>query len=100
MRATISVQPAAALPTVTLTSPSDGATFVEPAEIRLTAEVVAGAAAITQVTFREGANAIGQLLATPYTLVWSNVSAGVIRSRRKLWIPSGNRQSRHQSTSR
>ena len=67
-----------ALPTVSLTAPSGGASYSAPATITLTASASDGDGSISSVEFYNG----GALLATdsvaPYSVVWSNVggSAG------------------------
>ena len=66
---------ALAPPTVTLTSPANGATYTAPATINLTASVTANGHSITKVQFYEGTTLLAEDSATPYTFTYSNVSA-------------------------
>ena len=76
MQGTIVVKPAAASLQVSLTSPVDGATFVEPANITVTANATPGASPVTMVHFLMNATPVGEVFAAPYTLTVSNLSAG------------------------
>jgi photosystem II stability/assembly factor-like uncharacterized protein len=62
--------------TVTLTSPTNGATFTDPATINLaaTASVVTGN--ITKVEFYNGNTLLATVTNAPYTFTWSNVPFG------------------------
>jgi PKD repeat protein len=63
-------------PTVALSSPSNGRSYVAPASIPLTATVATNGHAITKVQFYCNATLVGEDAAAPYSLTWSNVSAG------------------------
>ncbi len=63
-------------PVVTLTSPVDGATFVAPANILLSATATDFGGTVTQVEFFAGSNKIAQDLIAPYNVVWTNVQPG------------------------
>lgn len=63
------------VPTVTLTSPTNGATFAAPATILLNA-VVSPPGTAARVEFFAGTNRIAQDFTAPYTQVWSNVPPG------------------------
>ncbi|HAV60908.1 MAG TPA: hypothetical protein DCY13_00900 [Verrucomicrobiales bacterium] len=63
-------------PAVTLTSPSDGATFTAPASINLAATVEANGNPISMVEFLDGTQVIGQDATEPYTFSWGGVDAG------------------------
>ncbi len=64
-------------PTVSLTNPTNGAAFVEPAQITLTAAATDTDGSVTNVAFFEGlTNEIGQSATAPYAFVWTNVPAG------------------------
>jgi RHS repeat-associated protein len=72
--ATITVN---ALPTVSLTSPANGATFTAPAAITLTATASDADGTISKVEFfHGGANLIATVTTPPYTYNWTNVAAG------------------------
>ncbi|ROZ76073.1 S-layer family protein [Ramlibacter sp. WS9] len=63
-------------PTVTLTSPANGATFAAPATVNLTADANDTNGTITKVDFYRGTTLIGTSTARPYGVVWANVAAG------------------------
>ena len=62
-------------PTITLTSPANGAGYTAPATINLAANANANGHTITAVQFYNGATLLGQATA-PYNFSWNNVSAG------------------------
>jgi len=63
-------------PAVALTSPLNGASYTAPASITLAAGVTANGHSITQVKYYNGATLLGANSSAPYSLNWSNVSAG------------------------
>ena len=64
-------------PTVALTAPTSGATFAAPANITLSANASDSDGTITRVEFIEGGvNSLGTRTSAPYTMTWSNVTAG------------------------
>ena len=63
-------------PTVTLTAPANGATFIAPATISLTATAADSDGTISKVEFYNGATLLGTSTAAPYTYSWGSVSAG------------------------
>lgn len=65
-----------AAPSVSLTSPASGSTFITPADITLSADAADTDGAISQVEFFEGAHSLGAVSNPPFTLVWSNAPAG------------------------
>lgn len=67
-----------ALPSVTLTGPTNNSTFTPPATITLTAGA-GDAGGIARVEFYEGANKLGEDVNSPYQFIWSNVSSGNYR---------------------
>jgi RHS repeat-associated protein len=68
--------PANIPPTVSLTSPTGGATFTAPATITLTATAADSDGTITKVEFfHGGTNLIATVTAAPYTFSWTNVAA-------------------------
>jgi hypothetical protein len=68
-------------PTVTLTSPTNGATFVAPANILLTAVADDSDGFVTNVVFLSGTTPIAENATAPYSQVWSNVPRGVYQLR-------------------
>lgn len=63
-------------PTVSLTSPADGAAFVAPVNITLNATASDSDGTIQQVAFMANGAPIGTALSNPYTFTWNSVPAG------------------------
>jgi subtilisin-like proprotein convertase family protein len=63
-------------PTVALTSPTNGASYMAPATAELVASVTANGHALAKVQFYDGATLLGEVTSAPYSLIWSNVNAG------------------------
>ncbi len=64
------------LPTVSITSPANNASFNAPATISLTANAADADGSISKVEFFNGATSVGSVTASPYTVNWNNVAAG------------------------
>lgn len=65
-----------ALPTVSLTSPTNGASFMAPANMTLAATASDADGSITLVEFLRNGNVIGTTNVAPYTMTWSGVASG------------------------
>jgi len=63
-------------PTIVVTDPTNNATFTAPANIVLTADASDSDSTIARVEFFNATNKLGEVTAPPYTLTWSNVTAG------------------------
>ena len=63
-------------PTVSLTSPANGATATAPASFTLTANATDADGSIAKVDFYNGATLLGTATAVPYSYAWSSVPAG------------------------
>ena len=63
-------------PAVSLDSPASGAAFGSPATISLNSSVSTNGHAINYVQFFNGTNLLGVSSNAPYSLTWTNVSAG------------------------
>jgi hypothetical protein len=63
-------------PSVSLTTPTNGAAFLTPVSITLTAEASAVTSTVTTVNFYSGATLIGSDTEAPYACTWTNVGAG------------------------
>jgi len=63
-------------PSVTLTQPTDGATFTAPATVDLAATASDADGTITKVEFFNGAAKLGEDTTAPYSFTWPNVTAG------------------------
>ncbi len=63
-------------PTVSITSPSDGASFTAPANIVINAAASDADGSVTQVRFYQGTTLLGSDTSSPYSFTWSNVGAG------------------------
>ena len=76
-------------PTVSLTSPAGGATFIAPATIMLTADAADVDGAITKVEFYRGSTLIGTDTTAPYEYIWSDVDTGNYSLRAKAISDNG-----------
>jgi RHS repeat-associated protein len=63
-------------PTVSLTSPNSGQTFIAPANIAVTANATAPNGNVAKVDFFQGTTNIGTTTISPYTITWGNVTPG------------------------
>jgi hypothetical protein len=63
-------------PTVSITSPSGGASFNAPASITVSANASDADGSISKVEFYHGGTLIGTEYTSPYSLAWKNVAAG------------------------
>ena len=64
------------LPSIALTAPANGASYAAPASVSLAATVTANGHTITKVRFYNGVTLLAEDASAPYSLVWTNVSAG------------------------
>ncbi|MEH0165831.1 Ig-like domain-containing protein [Roseateles microcysteis] len=67
---------AVGVPSVTLTSPAAGNTYLAPASISLSADASDAGGSISKVEFFAGATKVGESTTAPYAITWSNVPAG------------------------
>src|SRR5207245_1787607 len=65
-----------AAPSVSLTSPTNGASFVSPANVPLSATASDSDGSISKVEFFQGVTSLGSKTSAPYSLTWSNVTGG------------------------
>ncbi|HEX2954460.1 MAG TPA: glycoside hydrolase family 48 protein, partial [Bacillota bacterium] len=63
-------------PTVSITSPLDGATLEAPADIIIGATAADSDGTVTKVEFYNGTKKIGEATTAPYTFTWTNVPMG------------------------
>ena len=63
-------------PTVTLTQPSNGATFTAPAAVNLAATASDTDGTVTKVEFFNGTTKLGEDTTAPYSFAWSGVGIG------------------------
>jgi chitinase len=63
-------------PTVSITSPSNGATFTAPASITISANAADADGSVSKVEFYNGSTKLGEDTSSPYTYAWSNVPSG------------------------
>ncbi len=63
-------------PTASITSPTNGASFAAPATITIAATASDSDGSIAKAEFYQGATKLGEDTTSPYSLAWSNVSAG------------------------
>jgi len=81
--------PANQLPTVSITSPSNGATFTSPASITITANAADIDGTISKVEFYNGTTLLNYDATSPYTYTWTGVSAGTYSLTAKAYDNSG-----------
>jgi len=72
----VGVDPARTAVTVLLTNPPNGAQYTAPATIPLQAAALTTTGSISQVEFYSGATHLGEALADPYGITWSNAPPG------------------------
>ncbi len=63
-------------PTVSLSAPANNASYTAPAAVTLTASAADQDGSVSKVEFYQGTTLLGTSTASPYTYVWSGVSAG------------------------
>jgi len=63
-------------PTVSMTSPADGAVFTAPATVTLSANAADPDGGIARVDFFAGSTLVGTATTAPYTVTWSSVASG------------------------
>jgi hypothetical protein len=68
--------PANQLPTVSITSPANSATFTAPANVTITANANDADGSISKVEFYNGTSLLGSATMAPYSYLWTNVSGG------------------------
>lgn len=68
--------PVNAPPTVSLTAPSSGSTFLAPANITLTAQAADADGGIARVEFYAGSTRLVSVSSPPFTWTWTGVGAG------------------------
>jgi subtilisin family serine protease len=75
-------------PTVTMTSPLDGAIFTAPVSIRLAADATASSS-IVRVDFFEGTTKIGSTTLNPYEVTWTTSAIGDYNFSAKVYDANG-----------
>ncbi len=63
-------------PTVDVTSPTNGSTFVEGTNLTITATATDSDGTISKVEFYQGVTKLGEDTSNPYSFIWTNVPAG------------------------
>jgi RHS repeat-associated protein len=63
-------------PTVTVSSPANGASFAAPATIVLTATAADSDGTVSKVDFYQGTTLVGTATTAPYAFSWANVALG------------------------
>jgi Bacterial Ig domain/Malectin domain len=63
-------------PTVSITSPANGATFTAPANITINATASDSDGAVSKVDFYQGTTLLGTDTTSPYSFAWNNVAVG------------------------
>jgi hypothetical protein len=65
-----------ALPTASITSPTNGQSFIAPASITIAASATDADGTISKVEFFNGATKLGEDTTSPYSFSWNDVAAG------------------------
>ncbi|MDD5688238.1 MAG: FG-GAP-like repeat-containing protein [Elusimicrobia bacterium] len=78
------------MPTASITSPSNSATFSAPANITINATATDSDGTITKVEFYQGTTKLGEDTVSPYSYAWSNVPGGSYTLTVKATDNSGN----------
>jgi len=68
--------PANQPPTVSITSPAAGASFIAPANVTINASASDTDGTVTRVDFYQGSTLIGSDTTSPYSVVWTGAAAG------------------------
>ncbi|MGB2713484.1 MAG: Ig-like domain-containing protein [Vicinamibacterales bacterium] len=63
-------------PTVSITSPANGASYTAPATVTINANATDADGTVTRVDFYRGSTLIGSDTTSPYSVSWNNVAAG------------------------
>jgi len=77
------------MPTVSITSPANGAMFTAPASIPITASASESGGSISKVEFFNGATLLGTATSSPYTFTWASVPAGTYSLTAEAFDASG-----------
>src|SRR5439155_1591757 len=72
----VTLTPSNLPPSASLTAPANGATFIGPATITITANASDSDGTVATVDFFAGTTLLGTATASPYGLTWSNVTPG------------------------
>ncbi len=72
----LTVTPVNHPPIVPILSPSNGASFVAPAQVTISANATDSDGRIIKVEFFQGSIKLGEATSAPYSFLWGNVSAG------------------------
>ena len=72
---------------ISLSNPTDGTHFVEPASLNVTADVTPGSGGVSKVEFLDGTALLGTATSQPYVFNWVNVPSGthVLTARLTDW---------------
>jgi predicted phage tail protein len=76
-------------PTVSLTTPANGANYTAPGSVTLTATAADSDGTIAKVEFYQGATLLGTDTTSPYSYAWTNVTAGSYSLTAKAYDNSG-----------
>jgi hypothetical protein len=84
--------PTDSLPTLALTSPTNGAVYTAPATIEFAADVAPNGHTVSEMRFYIGNNIkpLGVVVSAPYSFTWTNVSTGTYNLRAKVFYDSGS----------
>jgi hypothetical protein len=84
-----STEASSGLPTVSITSPANNATYTAPASITIEATASDDGGSISRVDFYQGTTFLGSDTTSPYSITWSNVAAGTYSLTAKAYDNTG-----------
>nr|WP_211326217.1 glycoside hydrolase family 9 protein [Thermosporothrix hazakensis] len=85
----IAISVGQAVPTVSITSPANNASFNAPASITITANASSAGGSITKVEFYNGSTLLGSDTSAPYSYSWANVPEGSYTLTAKAYDDAG-----------
>lgn len=74
--ASSNIVPVTVAPTVSISSPSNNATFVSPASVTINATGSDSDGSVSKVEFFQGSTKLGESTSSPYSFTWNNVGVG------------------------
>jgi hypothetical protein len=69
-------QPVVIRPSVSITSPTQNATYATGSDLIITADAAVSSGSVTKVSFYQGSTKLGEDLSSPYSYTWNNPPGG------------------------
>jgi hypothetical protein len=77
-------------PAIVLSSPANGASYTSPAQMTMGAAVTPNGHSVAKVQFYSGQTLVGESFSAPYSVLWTNVSAGSYSLKARLAYDATN----------